>query len=214
MSDPREDFLDTRTCYQELCSSYRAIDDLRTKLLQLLPIVSGIGVAVLGDGSSVATAAGAFGVLATVGLFSYELHGIKKCAHLIDACAQLERQAGLFGQFRRRPGRFLGFIDEPFAASIIYPVSMASWTYLLLLRRGHFWSAAVAGFVLLVGFAVSLLAIRRMEDDLKPAPSTGPARARTEYGREPELFPGRARRATRRREEVPGHAQRLDPLER
>ena len=33
-----------RTVYRELCSSYRAIDDFRTKLLGFLPLVTGTGL--------------------------------------------------------------------------------------------------------------------------------------------------------------------------
>ena len=33
-----------RTVYRELCSSYRAIDDFRTKLLGFLPLATGAGI--------------------------------------------------------------------------------------------------------------------------------------------------------------------------
>ena len=36
-----------RAVYQELCTTYRAIDDFRAKLLGFLPLVSGAGVFVL-----------------------------------------------------------------------------------------------------------------------------------------------------------------------
>lgn len=36
-----------RTVYKELCSSYRAVDDFRGKLLGFLPLASGTGVFLL-----------------------------------------------------------------------------------------------------------------------------------------------------------------------
>jgi len=106
------------TIYQQLCDSYRAIDEMRTKLLSFLPLVTGAGIAAGGildltsaeaEGKTtlpvaeVLASVGALGVLATIGLLSLELHGIKKCASLIDAGKLLEQEMGVRGQFLRRP---------------------------------------------------------------------------------------------------------------
>jgi hypothetical protein len=37
-----------RDAYQELCNSYRAVDDFRMKLLAFLPLATGTGVVLLG----------------------------------------------------------------------------------------------------------------------------------------------------------------------
>jgi len=51
MSEHRKD--DLKTAYQQVCEGYRAIDDMRTKLLGLLPLATGAGVLVLsGRGST------------------------------------------------------------------------------------------------------------------------------------------------------------------
>jgi len=81
--------------YGRVCESYQAIDDFRMKLLGLLPVATGTGVFLLlndnvpvlgtkasqGQSESLASllaAIGAFGTVFTLGLFSYELFGIKK----------------------------------------------------------------------------------------------------------------------------------------
>ena len=88
--------------YQQLCQSYRAIDDFRTKLLALLPFATGGGIFLLvGDQikrdaiGPYLTPVGFFGLVVTLGLFLFELHGILKCTHLIKAGAALEKQLGI-----------------------------------------------------------------------------------------------------------------------
>jgi hypothetical protein len=164
---------DLKAVYQQLCDSYRA-DETRTKLLGLLPLATGVGILALsgddraGAGSGLSAAVGLFGVVATLGLFSYELHGIKKCAALIDAGKLIEKRLNIYGQFQRRPKEVAGFIDEPFAASIIYPASLAGWTFFALLGVPARWVAYLAaGAVMLVSVAVSLWLIRAMECDME-----------------------------------------------
>lgn len=134
-----------KVAYQELCTSYRAIDDFRTKLLGLLPLATGAGIAALteffksdllksgslGNVSKVPEIGyvGLFGFVITLGLFSYEIYGIKKCHCLILAGKELEQGLEMVGQFRSRARDALGFINEPFAAAIIYPAVLASWIY-------------------------------------------------------------------------------------
>lgn len=141
---------DLKPIYQQLCDSYRAIDETRTKLLGLLPLATGAGILALsggnraGAGTGLSAAVGLFGMVATLGLFSYEVHGIKKCAALIDAGRLIEERLNLNGQFKRRPREVAGFIDEPFAASIIYPISLAGWTFFALLDVPARWAAYLA----------------------------------------------------------------------
>lgn len=73
-----------KAVYQEICMSYRAIDDFRARLLGLLPVVSGVGVGVLlgkdpGEPEPLWLPIGLFGTVVTLGLFAYELYGIRKC---------------------------------------------------------------------------------------------------------------------------------------
>lgn len=117
--------------YEQLSQSYRAIDDFRMKLLGLLPLTTS-GIFLLADKTRLEAALpiGIFGLVITAGLFAYELHGIKKCNRLIHAGQHLEfDHFNVVGQFRSRAHDFEGF-SEPFAASIIYPASMAAWVFL------------------------------------------------------------------------------------
>jgi|UPI0003755898 hypothetical protein len=130
--------------YTELCTSYRAIDDFRQKLLSILPLASGGILAFLidpkflsGDGSaifgSLLPAIGALGFLVTLGLFFYEIYGIRRCTYLIFVGAYIESKSDVqHGQFRDRPPAVLGFIAEPMAAGIVYPAVMAAWSYLAM----------------------------------------------------------------------------------
>src|SRR4030095_4083434 len=96
--------------YDQLCISYRAIDDFRAKLLGLLPLATGTGIFLLAKNpgpevKEALTPIAAFGFLVTLGLFSYEIYGIRKCGALIEAGQQLEGflAIGGLGQFAQRP---------------------------------------------------------------------------------------------------------------
>jgi len=69
-----------RAVYQELCNSYRAIDEFRTKLLGLLPLATGTGIFILIMDDDKFRAVedylpyiGLFGFFITLGLLFYEL---------------------------------------------------------------------------------------------------------------------------------------------
>lgn len=160
--------------YERVCESYHAVDDFRMKLLGLLPLATGAGALLLlnskidvGDGKTVTEARflgaiGAFGFLITLGLFAYELHGIKKCHFLIRLGRYLEEQLKIPGQFAMRPREVAGFINEPFAASIIYPGTLASWLFLALALTSMEWAFVAAVAVFLIGLVSSVVAGRRI----------------------------------------------------
>ena len=141
MSDSPDEKL---RAYEQLCISYRAIDDFRAKLLGFLPLASAGGaflllndVLVNAEKSKFAKPflkpLGLFGFVVTLGLFFYEIYGIRKCLALIEAGKQLECSLGITdGQFRKRPDNVLYFINEPFAAGVIYPAVLAGWMFLTL----------------------------------------------------------------------------------
>lgn len=134
MSNPQDERL--LKAYEELCTSYRAIDDFRAKLLGFLPFASGTGILlsenIASQTESFLIAIGAFGFFVTLGLFSYEIYGIKKCAALIETGKRMERLLQLEGQFRKRPQNVVHVINEPFAAGVIYPTVLAAWAFLAL----------------------------------------------------------------------------------
>jgi Na+/H+ antiporter NhaD/arsenite permease-like protein len=161
--------------YEQLCSSYRAIDDFRAKLLALLPLATGGGIFLLvGDKKTAVAiepylpAIGLFGFVVTLGLFFFELHGIWKCAHLIRAGTELEENLCIEekeGQFIGRPLGIFGFINEPFAAGIIYPAVLAAWIFLAMdfeLKQKYsvsnlFCDAPWATWIFIVGFTVGVI---------------------------------------------------------
>src|SRR5215211_3978406 len=113
MSDSQDENL--KTTYDQLCNSYRAIDDFRAKLLGFLPIASGAGIFLLlsrdirDQNEYYLTPIGVFGILVTLGLFAYEVYGIKRCGALIEAGARLERLLRVVdGQFVTRPRQVAG----------------------------------------------------------------------------------------------------------
>jgi hypothetical protein len=170
--------------YVQLCQKIRDIDDVRTKLLALLPFATGAGIFVLLSKTgirefNVLGPIGAFGFLVTLGLFAYELHGVKRCGWLIRAGCELEQRLGVSGTFRNRPHGVAGFIDEPFAASVIYPASLAAWAFFALGYLTVWAAIPVALGVFGLTWSLSLWLIRQFEQDLAES---------KEYHHEPRLF--------------------------
>lgn len=130
--------------YNQLCESYRAIDDFRTKLLGFLPLASAGGAFLLLNDVLVDPGKnqyakpflellGLFGFVVTLGLYFYEIYGIRKCHALIEAGQELETLMGIpAGQFTKRPHNVFFLINEPFAAGVIYPAVLAGWMFLTL----------------------------------------------------------------------------------
>lgn len=150
--------------YQELCKSYLAIDDFRAKLLALLPLATGAAVIALLNNLTSTTERylepiGYFMFVFTFGLFAYEIFGIRKCHALIKSGKRMEVYWLNIeeGQFYRRPHSLLGFIDEPFAAGIIYPAVDASWLYLALKFSHPGISLPVSVVVFFIGFVGMLI---------------------------------------------------------
>lgn len=105
--------------YRELCSSYRAIDDFRAKLLAFLPFATGGGIFLLlnkdfvsGEFTRFFAPIGIFGFLITLGLSANEIYGIKKCGALITAGQQIENWLRSDGQFVSRPREAFGFVTR------------------------------------------------------------------------------------------------------
>ena len=155
--------------YNELCTSYRAIDDFRAKLLGFIPLVTGTGISFLIEKlqniqdipietKSLLGAVGVFGALINLGLFSYEIFGIKKCAALIKAGQELEASMQIDnGQFTKRPQNIAYLINEPFAAGVIYPTVLAAWTFFTLAFTRPEANPWIPIIVLVLGFAGTLL---------------------------------------------------------
>ena len=149
--------------YDQLCASYRAIDDFRAKLLGFLPLVSGGGIFLLLSDplpKEFMGPIGAFGAVITLGLLVYEIYGIEKCTALIKAGQDLESALKSEGQFLSRPTGllhrtgFLSHMSEPFAAGIIYPAVLSAWIYLALVYTWSLVAPIISIFVFALGFSV------------------------------------------------------------
>jgi|SRR5215216_3717813 len=156
--------LQSQQLYQQICDSYRAIDDFRAKLLGYLPVVSGGGIFLLLSNPLLKDfmgPIGAFGAVITLGLFTYEIYGIEKCTALIKAGQELESGSKFEGQFLSRPtgllGRtgFLSRISEPFAASIIYPAVLAAWVYFAFALTWPLVGLIISILVFILGFSIT-----------------------------------------------------------
>jgi hypothetical protein len=174
--------------YTQVCESYHAIDAFRMKLLGLLPVATGTGVFLLlnSNGKPLGAAGtpdrlkdflraiGLFGCVFTLGLFAFELFGIKRCHALIQTGTRLEVRLGVDGQFRRRPHKLMRIINEPFASALIYPASMAAWLFLAVAFEAGTWhwalplGAFAAGltFTLLVADGIKRSGDRSFRDEL------------------------------------------------
>jgi hypothetical protein len=102
-----------RRHYEQVCVSYRAIDDFRGKLLALWPVLGGAagGVALLinQDGTGGLWAIAVFGFFVSIGLGVYEWHQTLRCDLLKKSARELERRMGFdvgTGQFRSMPRAF------------------------------------------------------------------------------------------------------------
>jgi len=157
---------DLRMAYQEVCTSYHAIDDFRAKLLGLLPLVSGVGIFflfndALTDPSKRTFASqflgpiGIFGCVVTLGLFFYELRGIQRCNGLIAVGRRIESLLGIEGQFTHRPPQIAGFIGNTFVARVIYLAVLAAWTFVALVFVWPQGAWLITLLVFVVGFAGS-----------------------------------------------------------
>jgi hypothetical protein len=151
---PEEQTGHEEAAYTQVCTSYHAVDDFRTKLLGLLPIATGTGVFLLlssndasgeasGDVRDFLFAIGLLGAAFTLGLFAFELYGIKRCHYLIRTGRRLEMKLRVDGQFLNRPQELMGFIYEPLASAFIYSASLAAWLFLLVAFSSRGWQVGV-----------------------------------------------------------------------
>jgi len=135
--------------YDQLCKSYHGIDDFRAKLLGFLPLATGAGILFTAkEGPSLLQnfphQIAGFGFLIAFGLFCYEMYGITKCSELIRTGEKIERALKVQGQFVSRPHGVFRLVNEPFAAGVIYPAVLASWTFVGFVRMsagGNFYLA-------------------------------------------------------------------------
>jgi hypothetical protein len=160
--------------YSEVCRSYHAIDDFRTKLLGILPISSLAGILLVGkdnftEGSASSHALVGFGsffaAAFTLALFLFEIRGILRCHHLIQRGEQLEGALKVEGQFfvcsqqykQCIEGNSERIFNAKVAASATYSLVFSAWLFMALKFtfdlhvRGCGLIATIVGGLLAVG---------------------------------------------------------------
>lgn len=107
--------------YKEICNNIRVTDDISFKLLNIVPVLSGIGATALvyieknnvssGYLSLAVIGFSICGALITLGLFKWELRNIQKCNWLIERAGDFERGL-LQGTPQTSKIQFADFNDE------------------------------------------------------------------------------------------------------
>jgi hypothetical protein len=161
--------------YAEICKSYHAIDDFRTKLLGFLPLTSLVGVFLLDREKTILSLSGAsnellgfaavFAALFTLALFGYELRSIWRSHHLINEGLHIEKQLGIkHGQFHICAGEQCPdehpktinieiLFNSKVVACVIYSIVFAAWLFMALrvgLRATMFSCCILAVFAGLI----------------------------------------------------------------
>jgi len=125
--------------YGEVGSTFRLLTDIRFKLLALLPIAAAAAAAFKGDSLGLGGFAfSLFGLVATLGLATYNARNDQLYDELVGRAASIERSLGLpDGAFANRPRPWLDIplgglrwsIDHRTGVATIYAASVALWAY-------------------------------------------------------------------------------------
>lgn len=97
------------TEYNDVCNNFRTLTDIRFKLLAFLPIAAGVVVAVSKESSyALGLPLPLFGLVATIGLATYNARNDQLYDDLVDRAAAIERSLGIpEGAFANRPTPWL-----------------------------------------------------------------------------------------------------------
>lgn len=135
--------------YEQVGSQFRALTDIRFKLLGFLPVGTIATVLVAKDNSPTSPpVVAAFGLVVTLCLAVYNKRNDQLYDELVSRAAELEGELGLkHGSFSQRPTTWLSFgpcaVEHGWPIGLVYAASVAVWTYLLvgavLSRLEHSW---------------------------------------------------------------------------
>lgn len=166
--------------YEEICKSYHANDNFRTKLLGFLPLTSLIGIFSLSSNNlftspnsimpwqHLVTFVGVFAAAFTLALFIYEIRGILRCHDLILKGRDIEHELKIKGQFiacveehkcneNDWKKQVVSFLNSKLAACLIYSTVFAAWIFMVarfgfdMHIYGCVFTAVFAGLVVGVG---------------------------------------------------------------
>ena len=136
-----------RLDYEQTTQYLRTLIDVRFRLLAFVPTVTGVAVAIIGRPRPAAEllGVGILGLLATVGIFVYELRNTQISGTLIRRATELEHKLQLpsslgaqpsGGLYTERPGvniQLLGFlpVSHGLGLALVYSAAIAGWGYLV-----------------------------------------------------------------------------------
>lgn len=157
--------------YEQVVQQFRALTDIRFKLLAFLPLGT-VGTLVVianqKDATQIAGAFGLFGFFVTLGLFVYNLRNDQHYDELVGCAAQIERDLKLFdGSFAHRPStwhRLIGSIkvEHRWPIHLVYVASAALWLWMSLQSIAYLGgSARIAVAVVFACFTLWFLEYSR-----------------------------------------------------
>jgi len=173
-----------RLDYEQTTQLMRTLIDVRFKLLAFVPTISAAAVGFLGRPRPGAEllAIGLLGLVATLGIFVYELRNSQLFDALVHRAQELEERlslpstlgaSGPGGLLRERPGRSVRLLGtlavwHDRGLALVYGAALAGWSYLVgwgVLRalgigNGARWAGVVIGVI--VGVVV-ILEVERIE---------------------------------------------------
>jgi len=150
--------------YKEICNNIRVTDDISFKLLNIVPVMSGIGTTalvflekgqLLSNYSSYAVVILSFcGALITFGLFKWELRNIQKCKWLIRCAEDFElavlqdikqEMKGIqFAEFQKNT-KIASILETPWGKTqsekLIYSAAIAVWLVPLTIGLHKIWNS-------------------------------------------------------------------------
>ena len=165
-----------RLDYDQTTKLIHGFTELRTKMLAFVPTITGTAVGLLGDERPAAELIGVslLGLVATLGIFVYELRNAQLYDAAVQRAKELERQLGFAtvqglqgagGVLASTPGRWFAN-DRGWA--LVYSAAIAGWSYLAawgflrwMLVDSAQTVAAITGIAVGAIVTVSLERVRR-----------------------------------------------------
>jgi hypothetical protein len=143
LSDEQREIL--RILYGEVCNTWRALLDVRFKLLGLVPFVTVAVLVVLLPDSGSATLLESWsaavicllGLVVTLGLLIYEIRNSELYDDLVSRGRRIEAELGIHtGIFRGRRMPKRPIVHHGTAIFLIYLAALAGWAYGLIISLG------------------------------------------------------------------------------
>ena len=158
--------------YKEVLTQFRALTDIRFKLLTYLPLGTAAGAVLVSKDSALVKhpEISAFAFVVTLCIATYDKRNDQHYDELVARAAELERKLQIeHGSFSHRPKSWLkyGFVpvEHRWPIGLVYAAAAALWAYLFAaaLGRNPAWLQFVAPAVVIGGW----LLMRSMESARK-----------------------------------------------